>query len=286
MLANRQIAPSTLTQTSKWCNFCDLSTHNTDACFSLANAKKSNLECRQTAKQEKKQKKKDQKAQQGDTGAPPSPPEAEVAGSAFTVTSLSSHLSAHIASNSSYLWCTDSGLLHIWLCIATGSRSWNHTRFQLSWWTTVWCILRGLAQSFFTPKTKNYLPYFSLMYYMFLNFKTTSSQSSSLLCIMGSRLNHGNSTEILQDGQTDYDCHCQWETCILGWPHTNSGWSEHCTHCYIKDTGSGALTLLLWPPWHWCSQAAHKSRHGGWLGPHFRHSISCHMWSLHSWETA
>ena len=40
MLANRQIAPSILTQTpSKWCNFCDLSTHNTDTCFSLANAK-------------------------------------------------------------------------------------------------------------------------------------------------------------------------------------------------------------------------------------------------------
>ena len=42
----------------------------------LANAKKSNLECRQTAKQEKRQTKKDQKAQQADTGAPPSPPEA------------------------------------------------------------------------------------------------------------------------------------------------------------------------------------------------------------------
>ena len=30
MLANRHIAPSTSTQTpSKWCNFCDLSTHTT-----------------------------------------------------------------------------------------------------------------------------------------------------------------------------------------------------------------------------------------------------------------
>ena len=52
----------------------------------LANAKKSNLKCRQTAK-----------------------PEAEVADSPFIVTSLSSHLSAHIASNASYLWCTDPG---------------------------------------------------------------------------------------------------------------------------------------------------------------------------------
>ena len=24
----------------------------------------------------------------------------------------------------------------------------------------------------------------------------------------------------------------------------------HCTHCCIKDTGSGALALLLWSPWH------------------------------------
>ena len=47
--------------------------------------------------------------QQADIGAPPSPPEAEVAESPFTVTSLSSHLSAHIASNASYLWCTDAG---------------------------------------------------------------------------------------------------------------------------------------------------------------------------------
>ena len=47
--------------------------------------------------------------QQADTGAPLSPLGAEVAESPFTVTSLSSHLSAHIASNASYLWCTDSG---------------------------------------------------------------------------------------------------------------------------------------------------------------------------------
>ena len=79
----------------------------------LANAKKSNLECRQTAKQEKKQTKKEKKVQQADTGAPPRAPEAELAESPFTVTSLSSHLSAHIASNASYLWCTNSGLLHI-----------------------------------------------------------------------------------------------------------------------------------------------------------------------------
>ena len=79
------------------------------------------------------------------------------------------------------------GLLHIWLH-TTGSRSWNHTRFQLSWQTTVWCILRGLAQPFFIPKTQNYLPYSSLMCCMFLNFETTSSQFSSWLCIMGSRL--------------------------------------------------------------------------------------------------
>ena len=49
-----------------------------------------------SAKQEKKQTKKDQKVQQADTGAPTSPPEAEVAESPFTVTSLSSHLSAHM----------------------------------------------------------------------------------------------------------------------------------------------------------------------------------------------
>ena len=110
MLTHRQIAPPTSTQTSsKWCNFCDSSTHNTDACWQLANAKKSNLECRQTARQDKKQRKKDQKAQQADTGVSPSPPEAEALGSASTIASLSSHLSAHIMSNASYLWCTDSG---------------------------------------------------------------------------------------------------------------------------------------------------------------------------------
>ena len=102
MLTNRQIAPSTSTQTpSKWCNFCDSSTHNTDACFSLANAKKLDLEHRQTAKQEKKQRKKDQKVQQANTGVSPSPPEAEATGSAFTIASLSSHLSAHIVPNAS-----------------------------------------------------------------------------------------------------------------------------------------------------------------------------------------
>ena len=59
MLTHRQIVPPTLNQTSsKWCNFCDSSTHNTDACFQLANAKKSNLEHRQTARQDKKQRKK------------------------------------------------------------------------------------------------------------------------------------------------------------------------------------------------------------------------------------
>ena len=47
MLTHRQIVPPTSTQTSsKWCNFCDSSTHNTDACFQLANAKQSNLEHR------------------------------------------------------------------------------------------------------------------------------------------------------------------------------------------------------------------------------------------------
>jgi transposase InsO family protein len=45
--------------------------------------------------------------QQANAGASTSPP--EVAGSASTVASLSSHLSAHIVSNASYLWCTDSG---------------------------------------------------------------------------------------------------------------------------------------------------------------------------------
>ena len=109
MLTNRQIVPSTLTQTSsKWYNFCDSSTHNTEVYFSLANAKKSNLEHKQTAKQEKKQRNKDQKAQQANTGTSPSPPEAEVAGSASTIASLSFHLFAHIVSNAS-CWCTDSG---------------------------------------------------------------------------------------------------------------------------------------------------------------------------------
>ena len=110
MLTHRLIAPPTSTQTSsKWCNFCDSSTHNTDVCFQLENAKKLNLERRQTARQDKKQRKKDQKVQQADTGVSPSPPEAEATGSASTITSLSSHLSAHIVSNASYLWCTDSG---------------------------------------------------------------------------------------------------------------------------------------------------------------------------------
>ena len=114
MLTHRQIVPPTSTQTSsKWCNFCDSPTHDTDACFQLANAKKSNLERRQTARQEKKQRKKDQKAQQADTGASPSPPEAEAAGSASTIASLSSHLSAHIVSNVSYLWSLIQELLHI-----------------------------------------------------------------------------------------------------------------------------------------------------------------------------
>ena len=108
MLTHRQIASPTLTQTSsKWCNFCDSHTHNT-ACFQLANAKKSNLKHRQTAKQDKKQRKKDQKAQQADTGVSPSPPEAEAAGSASTIASLSSHLSAHIVSNASYHDATSS----------------------------------------------------------------------------------------------------------------------------------------------------------------------------------
>ena len=182
MLANRQITPSNLIQTpSKWCNFCDLSTHNTGACFSLANAKKSDLECRQTAKQEKKQTKKDQKAQQADTGAPPSP-EAEVAESPFTVTSLSSHLSAHIASNASNLWCTNSeASTHM-----TPHNHWfkelkpHKVPIALADNSVVYSdILRGLAQSFFNLKTKTYLPYFSLMFYMFPNFETTSSQSSS-----------------------------------------------------------------------------------------------------------
>ena len=59
------------------------------------------------------------------------------------------------------------------------NQSCNCTRFQLSWQTTMWYILRGLAQSFFAPKIQNYLPYSSLMYCTFLNFETTSSQSSS-----------------------------------------------------------------------------------------------------------
>ena len=42
--------------------------HCSNLATMLANAKKLNLECRQTAKQEKKQMKKDQKAQQADTG--------------------------------------------------------------------------------------------------------------------------------------------------------------------------------------------------------------------------
>ena len=59
--------------------------------------------------QDKKQRKKDQKVQQANTGVSPSPPEAEAAGSASTIASLYSHLSAHVVSNASYLWCTDSG---------------------------------------------------------------------------------------------------------------------------------------------------------------------------------
>ena len=54
----------------------------------------------------------------------------------------------------------------------------QHVHIQ-SWQTKVWCILRRLAQSFFNLKTQNYLPYSYLMYYMFPNFETTSSQSSS-----------------------------------------------------------------------------------------------------------
>src|SRR3979490_854988 len=109
MLSNKHIPSSTSIQPStKWCNFCDLSTHNTDVCYLLANAKKSNLERKQTAKQEKKQKQKEQKAQQADAGETPTQPP-EATGSASTVASIHSHLSAHLASNASYLWCTDSG---------------------------------------------------------------------------------------------------------------------------------------------------------------------------------
>src|SRR3979490_347363 len=51
MLSNKHIPSFTLTWPStKWCNFCDLSTHNTDVCYLLANAKKSNLERKQIAK--------------------------------------------------------------------------------------------------------------------------------------------------------------------------------------------------------------------------------------------
>ena len=180
MLANRQIAPSILTQTpSKWCNFCDLSTHNIDACFSLANSKKSNLECRQTAKKEKKQRKKDQKVQQADIGAPPSPPEAEVAESPFTITSLSSHLSAHIASNANYLWCTDSGAsAHMTLhCHWFKELKPHKVPIELADNSVVYS--EGIGTVIFIPKTQNHLPFFSLMCYMFPNFKTTSSQSSS-----------------------------------------------------------------------------------------------------------
>ena len=37
----------------------------------------------------------------------------------------------------------------------------------------------GIGTVIFDLKTQNYLPYFYLMYYMFPNFETTSSQSSS-----------------------------------------------------------------------------------------------------------
>ena len=109
--------------------------------------------------------KKDQKAQQADIGAPPSPPEAEVAGSPFTVTSLSSHLSAHIASNASYLWCTDSGAsTHMTLhCHWFKALKPHKVPIELADNSVVYS--EGLAQSFFDLKTKNYLPYFSLMYY-------------------------------------------------------------------------------------------------------------------------
>ena len=94
-------------------------------------------------------------------------------------------------------------LLHIWLCITTGSRSWNHTRFQLSWHTIVWCILRGLAQSFFAQKTQNCLQYFSLIYYMLPNSKTTSSQSSFWLFIWSA---HSHTHKQLLESRILYAC--------------------------------------------------------------------------------
>ena len=125
--------------------------------------------------------KKDQKAQQADTGAPLSPPEAEVAESPFTVTSLSSHLSVHIASNASYLWCIDSGAsAHMTMhCHWLKEIKPHKVPIELADNSVVYSEGIGTVIFFFNLKTKNYLPYFSLMFYMFPNFKTTSSQSSS-----------------------------------------------------------------------------------------------------------
>ena len=91
MISNKlKLPPSSSSLPPKWCNFCEASTHNIDVCFALANAKKANLERRQTAKQEKKQK---QKARQADE-----PTLTEVASSAFTIASLSSLSLPHILS--------------------------------------------------------------------------------------------------------------------------------------------------------------------------------------------
>ena len=101
IISNKPKLPPSSSLSPKWCNFCKASTHKTDVCFALANAKKANLECRQTAKQEKKQK---QKAKQADE-----PTLTEVTGSASTIASLSSLSATRSISDSNSLWCTDSG---------------------------------------------------------------------------------------------------------------------------------------------------------------------------------
>ena len=123
--------------------------------------------------------KKDQKVQQADTGAPPSPPETEVAESPFTVTSLSSHLSAHIASNANYLWCTDSGASAPMTPHCHGFKELKPHKVPIELADNSVVYSEGIGTVIFQSKDKNYLPYFSLMFYMFPNFKTTSSQSSS-----------------------------------------------------------------------------------------------------------
>ena len=53
----------------------------------------------------------------------------------------------------------------------------------------------------------------------------------------------------------------------------------------VHIAASKTLDLELWHC-HFSHLGINVVKHGGWLGPHFRLTIPCHLQSLHPWETA